>query len=249
MVAIPERSDPTLRAIDEILETQTNNQPPRNYIGASGIGDCARKIWYRFHTEERETFDAPTIRRFNDGHRVEDVMAAHLRMVPGVTLWTHDTEGKQFGFTDGPFAGNYDGVILGLLQAPTTPHLWECKATDEKKFNEFIKLRAEDEKTALQKWNPIYYAQAVIYMHKAELTRHYLTVCTPGMRNYTSCRTEANPVYATALIEKAKRIAVSKTPPERIGGPDWYACKWCGFYEICHKGAPFKLKAGVNTHA
>jgi len=69
------------------------------------------------------------------------------------------------------------------------------------------------------------------------------------MRNYTSCRTEANPVYATALIEKAKRIAVSKTPPERIGGPDWYACKWCGFYEICHKGAPFKLKAGVNTHA
>lgn len=234
MVFIPERGDPTLRAIDEILEKETNSQPKRKYIGASSLGDCARKLWYRYHTDIKETFDAPTIRRFNDGHRVEEVMAAHLRKVPGIQLWTHDENGKQFGFKDGEIGGNCDGVILGLLQAPKTPHVWECKSTDEKKFVEFLKLREANEKTALQKWNEIYYAQAIIYMEKMGIDRHYTTVCTPGMRNYASCRTEANPEMARALIEKGKRIASAKEPPERIGGPDWYACKWCSFYGVCH---------------
>lgn len=233
MVAIPERGDPTLAAIDRILEDETNNQPKRTYIGASSIGDCARKIWYRYHTDMRETFDAGTIRLFNSGHRTEDVMAAHLRKVPGIQLWTHDEKGQQFGFVDGPFAGNYDGVVLGLLQAPATPHLWENKETNEEKFKAFQKLVAEDEKTALSKWNKVYYAQAIIYMHKAELKRHYMTVCTPGMRAYASCRTEANPEMAEGLIAKAKRIATQTTPPERIGGPDWYECKWCAFYDHC----------------
>lgn len=246
MVKIPERGDPTLLAIDAILEAETNNQPRRTYIGASGLGDCARKLWYRYHTDMRETFTANTIRLFNDGHRVEEVMAAHLRKVPGIQLWTHDENGKQFGFVDGPIGGNCDGVILGLIQAPTTPHVWECKATEEKKFAEFLKLRNEDEKTALQKWNPTYYAQAVLYMEKLALDRHYTTVCTPGMRNYTSCRTEANPVFARALLEKGKRIAGAKEPPERIGGPDWYQCKWCAFYDVCQLGKPI---AKVDTHA
>jgi len=233
MVLIPERGDPTLKAIDQILEEKSNAEPKRRYIGASSIGDCARKLWYRYHTDHKETYTASTLRIFNDGHRVEDMMAAHLRMVPGITLWTHNEAGKQFGFSDGPFGGNYDGIITGLLQAPETPHLWECKSTNEEKFKQFKQLVAADEKTALSKWNKVYYAQAVVYMHKAELTRHYLTVCTPGMRDYASCRTEANPDMAEGLIAKAKRIANMKEPPERIGGPDWYECKWCSFYDIC----------------
>ena len=236
MVLVPERGDPTLLAIDAIIEAETNNQPKRNYIGASSIGDCARKIWYRYHTDMRETFDASTIRLFNSGHRCEDVMAAHLRKLPFIKLHTHDSTGRQFGFVDGPFAGNYDGVIEGLLQAPTTPHLWENKETGEDKFNALRKLIGEDEKTALSKWNKVYFAQAIVYMHKAELKRHYMTVCTPGMRNYLSCRTEANPEMAEGLIAKAKRIASMKEPPERIGGKDWYECKWCSFYDVCQLG-------------
>lgn len=238
MVAIPQRQDPTLLAIDAILEKETNNQPKRTYIGASSIGDCARKIWYRFHTDMKEEFTADTIRLFNSGHRCEDIMAAHLRKLPFIKLYTHDEKGKQFGFTDGPFAGNFDGVIEGLLQAPSTPHLWENKETNEESFAKFKKLVAEDEKTALSKWNKVYYAQAVVYMEKAELSRHYMTVCTPGMRNYASCRTEANPEMAQGLIAKAKRIASQTTPPEKIGGKDWYECKWCAFYNHCQLGQP-----------
>lgn len=236
MVTIPERGDPTLAAIDAILEEQTNGQAKRQYIGASSIGDpCSRKLWLRYHTDIRETFDADTIRKFNDGHRCEDVMAEHLRMVPGIELWTYMPSGEQYGFKDGPFAGHYDGVILGLIQAPKTPHVWEHKSTAEKKYKELLKLKHEDEKTALERWNPVYYAQAVINMHKAECSRHYMTVSTPGLREYMSVRTEENPAMAEALIMKAKRIAEMREPPERIGGPDYYMCKWCAFYGECHK--------------
>lgn len=235
MVQIPERGDPTLAAIDKILEQTTNGQPKRTYIGASSIGDpCPRKLWYRYHTAMVETFSADIIRKFNDGHRCEDVMAEHLRMVPGIQLWTHKEDGNQWGFVDGPFAGHYDGVILGLLQAPTTPHVWEHKSTAVDNYNKLAKLKHTDEKTALEKWNQTYYAQAVINMHKAGCSRHYLTVSTPGLRDYMSVRTEENPAMAEALIMKAKRIAESSEPPERIGGPDFYICKWCAFYGACH---------------
>lgn len=235
MVKIPERGDPTLDAIDRILEAKTNSEPKRRYIGASSIGDpCARKLWYRYHTDMREVFDAPTIRRFNDGHRTEDVMAAHLRMVPGIELYTHK-DGRQYGFSYGAIKGHYDGVIRGLIQAPTTWHIWEHKAVNEKKFNEALKLRHDDEKTALKKWDEVYYAQAIINMHMEGLERHYMTISTPGMREYTSFRTEADPVFAMALLNKGERIANMKEPPERIGGPDWWQCKWCAFYDECQK--------------
>jgi len=236
MVSIPELSDPTLDLIDEILEQANAAQPKRNYIGASSIADpCSRKLWMRLHSQRKETFDAKTLRRFNDGHRSEDVMAAHLRLVPGIELHTY-IEGikppalinefddqydkwNQYGFEDKtlgpkPLSGHYDGVIRGIVQAPKTWHIWEHKAVNEKKFDKAKELRRIDEKTALKEWDGIYYGQAVINMFKEGLTRHYMTISTPGCRDYTSFRTEENPVYAEVLIRKAKRIINADTPPE-----------------------------------
>jgi len=243
MALLPQRGDATLLAIDDILVARNNAEPVRNYLGASSIGDsCERKLWYRLHTDHKEVFDAPTLRRFNDGHRSEDVMAELLRAVPGVTLWTHKSETEQYGFKDntlGPkiFSGHYDGIILGILEAPQTYHIWEHKAVNEKKFAELKKLKEIDEKSALQKWDKVYHAQGIIYMDYEGLTRHYLTVSTPGLRDYTSVRTNADPAYAGALKNKAKRIINATIEPERIGGKDYYECKWCPFYGVCQLGA------------
>lgn len=242
MALIPPRGDATLMAIDKILEDELAAEPKRNYLGASSLGDsCERKLWYRLHTSMRETFPASTIRKFNDGHRCEAEMAALLRKVPGVRLWTHIDADNQYGFEDHtlgpkPLSGHYDGVIIGILEAPKTFHIWEHKATNEKKYLELKKLKAINEKAALRAWNPVYYAQAVINMHYENLTRHYMTVSTPGLREYLSIRTEDDPVYAEALKIKARRIINSKELPERIGGKDYYECKWCGFYDACHNG-------------
>ena len=61
-----------------------------------------------------------------------------------------------------------------------------------------------------------------------------MVVAMPGGRDFIQIRTEANPKLAKALTEKAKRIKSAKEPPERIGGKDFYKCKFCSFRETCH---------------
>lgn len=241
MALIPEVVDPTLAAIDRELERCAALEPRRSYLGASAIGDqCERKLWYSIRPDvPRKPFDAASLKRFEDGHRGEAVMADRLRMVPGIELWTVDQHtGGQIGGTlfDGRFGWHVDGVILGLLQAPQTPHVWEHKQVGQKKFDEFRKLKVSmGEKATLAAWDPVYYAQGVLYMHLLDLTRHYLTVCTPGGREFDSCRTESNPEMAKALLEKAKRILDAASPPMRMSDrPEFYKCKWCDFREVCH---------------
>lgn len=240
MAALPERFDPTLAAIDREMERRAAEEPRRSYLGASQVGhECERFLWYSIRPEyPRMPFNAASLYRFEDGHRSEDVMAARLRMVPGVELHTADPQGKQYGFSDldGRFRGHVDGLVRGLLQAPATEHIWEHKAVNDKKFAELSKLKDQlGEKAALAAWDPVYYAQAVVYMHYFDMTRHYLTVSTPGCREVVSCRTDANPAMAEALRDKARRVIESPVPPARLSERrEFFKCKWCDYREVCH---------------
>lgn len=238
MAKLPEPKDPTLEAVATEYEIR-RNEPPRGHLGASMIGDpCHRKLWYGFRWIAQPAFDAATLARFDDGHRSEDVMAERLRMVRELELHTHDANGNQYRFSDygGHFAGSVDGLIRGLLQAPVTPHVWEHKCVNEKKFAQLEKLKIEHgEKGALAHWDPVYYAQAQVYMHYFKLTRHYMTVATPGTRNVTSVRTEYEPSHAMANVVKAEQIIASDAPPTRITErKDDHRCKLCSFLAQCH---------------
>ena len=232
--------DPTIAAMHRAVEQREAATPPRAYLGASGIGDdCERKLWYGVQGYPSEPIAWRGLYAIEDGHRTEDLVAERLRLIPGIELWTHKPDGSQYGFSDfgGRFRGHIDGVIKGLLQAPNTAHIWENKSVNEKKFKELGKLVAEKgEKNALRAWDKTYYAQGVIYMHYFNLTRHYLTVTTPGGRDIIGCRTDANPDYAQALRAKAERILDAKDVPGRISeDPAWYQCKWCRFSDVCHR--------------
>lgn len=241
MVALPPRGDPTLEAIDCSIESDQIPYASKN-IGFGEIGhECSRYLWYKINATEGETFSAATLRIFRNGHQDEAAMAADLRRVEGIELWTHDPnrDNKQYKFETlgGRFTGRLDGVILGLKQAPKTPAIWEHKSTNEKKFAELQKLiDKHGEKDALRHWNMLYFAQAQSNMFHAGLDRHYMTVSTPGLRSVLSLRTELSKEYAESLVGKADRIIKATVPPERIGGPDWWACKFCRFYNMCHFG-------------
>ncbi len=234
------QSDPTLDAADRELEARSRQEPRRSYLGMSAIGhECSRKLWYDFHDPIAEQFTAATLKRFEDGHKSEDLMALRLRMAPGVQLWTVDPDtGKQFGCSDfgDQFKGHMDGVIVGLHQAPATPHVWEGKAVNENSFAKFKMLKVErGEKNALKEWNPVYWAQAQAYMGYFDLTRHYLTVCTPGVRDCDSARTEFDLVAFIKIKDKAERIIGSKIPLAKIANnPSWWACKSCVYHDRCH---------------
>lgn len=232
--------DPTLEAADRELEARENRRPGRRYLGMSAIGDeCARKLWFRFHDPIPETHDAATHKRFLDGHTSEDVVIKRLRMAPGITLLDRDPEtGRQWSVSDfeGQFRGNLDGLILGLVQNPTTWHVFEVKASADKGFQKLAKAKAEkSEEDALKAWNPTYYAQAMAYCGYMGLDKHYLVCCTPGVREWQSVTTPFDPEAFEAIRDKAHRVLTAKVPLAKISAsPEFFACKWCIYRERCH---------------
>lgn len=232
-------SDPTLDAMRRVCEVTGNNSKPRDYLGASLIGDpCSRKIWYSYKAYPKEPFSANTLWNFEDGHRTEDLIAKRLRMVKGIELHTHDESGNQFGFSalGGKFRGHMDGAIRGLLQAPKAWHVWECKASAQDKFDKFKKIKAQHgEKQTLKAWNEGYYIQGQLYMHYSGMERHYTTVALAGGRDVDSCRTEYDADVALRTIDKADMIINATREPARISEKaDFYLCRFCDYRGVCH---------------
>jgi hypothetical protein len=237
--------DPTLVAMDRAIEAREarENAKPRPYLGASAIGHpCERKLWYGFRWSTVRTIPAKGCTAIEDGHRTEDLIAERLRLVPGLQLWTRDPddEAKQIGFTDigGHFRGNLDGILVGLVQAPVAPHVWESKACNEKKQAKLQDLKQTiGEKAALRSWDAVYYGQAIVYMGKMGIDRHYLTCASPGGRSVVAVRTDFDPVEYGKLIAKAERVIFAERPgPKLSEKPDWYECKFCEHHSVCHGG-------------
>lgn len=245
MAILPTKADPVLIALDQLHERAANAEAPRAHLSASQIGrPCSRAIWYAFRWAAPRPLSVMAYRAIQDSHRGKQIMAGWLRSIEGVQLWEKDlwTEdedhpAQQIGFQllGGHFAGSLDGVIQGLPQAPKTPHVWSHKQVCDKKFNKLVRLIAEHgEKAALTEWDEVYYAQAQVYMRMMGLTRHFLTVCTPGNRAIASCRTEHDKERSTALIQKATKIIVSERPPLKLSDrPDHFVCQQCDFRALC----------------
>lgn len=257
MAALPPlaKPDPTLEAMNAVIVAEASLEKPRPYLGMSAIGeDCEARLWFSFRFATKAgNFDAKTLRNFEDGHLSEDLMAARLRKVPGLTLHTVDQNGKQFGFSGigGHFRGHIDGALLGLYQAPKTWHCWENKCS-EKGPSELEKAKAAvGEKDALEKWHPVYFAQAQMYMHHTEMDRHYLTVQSPGGRMpESSVRTNYQPEVAKRLLAKAERVIFSAEPgPKLSADPAFFKCKMCPASAVCHGQQLAEVSCRTCLHA
>lgn len=243
MVALPSPPDPTLAAVDRQLEALQDRWRSRG-LSMGLIGEpCDRKMFYYFRwATTPKPFSVDALKRFADGHTGEALQAKRLRLVEEITLWTVDPErdGKQYAVSDhgGHLQGRIDGVILGLLQAPNTPHIWEHKQVEEKSQRKLEKYKEQlGEKNALFAWKPLYWATAQVYMHYVQLDRHYMTVASPGGRHSISVRTEYNAKDAKALVARAaKVIEATCTPPKLSHDPSWHECRWCDHHAVCHQG-------------
>ena len=71
--------------VDKSICEQNDAQPKRTYLGGSSLGnDCARQVQYRYMQvppDEDKMFPARTLRIFDMGHFIEDLMAKYLSMV------------------------------------------------------------------------------------------------------------------------------------------------------------------------
>jgi hypothetical protein len=234
-------SDPTLEAMNKQLEYEQTLERPRNYLGASEIGDeCWRKLFYSFRGAAKRIISVSGIKAIQDGYQQEETTIKRLRAIKGIDLHNDDGEGHQIGFELllGHFRGHVDGIVQGLLQSKVW-HIFEHKAMNEKRFNELKKLIQEKgEKEALRNFDSKYYVQAQIYMHAFQLERHYLVASTPGGRDHISCRTEYNRAVAEGIIAKAQSIIFDNwNIPARLSDKrEFYLCKFCEHQGICHDG-------------
>ncbi len=247
-------------AIDQTLAdvcqeiVKVNPPSSRNYLQCSSVGaDCERQTWYRWRWCLDEHFDAKTLCNFGSGHADEELMSGRLKAVPYIKLQTGHDDDTQYevGHLNGHVLGHLDGVIEGVKAAPKTMHVWEHKSVNPTKFKKLDKLKqVHGEKAALEQWDSTYYAQAQLYMGLTRLTRHYLTVTTPGGRDMTSCRTNYDSGAFRNLKDKIQRIFNSAEAPPRISKkPDYYQCRWCSFSEICHQDKAPKVNCRTCAHS
>jgi hypothetical protein len=203
----------------------------RAHLGASIVGrKCSRALWYSFRWATPASFDARMLRLFARGQREEDVVAYLLRSA-GIELHQVDSNtGQQFRFSDcgGHMGGSMDGAANKVPDAPKTWHVWENKTSGKKAFDDMVA-------NGLKMSKPEHWAQVQMYMHWTGMTRAlYTMVCKDDDRLHIE-RVDYDADAAIALIAKAQAIIDAPEPPERIGGADYFECKWCDHYQTCHQ--------------
>ena len=239
MADVTDAVEPTLAAADAEYVKLKNSEPQRPYLGISQIGDeCLRKLFYSFRWCTPTEFDAMTLKRFEDGHRTEDLIVQRLGLAPNVRVEAVDpATSEQFEFIDcrGHFKGHSDGRIFGVHEAPKTPHVLEIKCCNDDKFKKLSQLKSEvGVKNAIKAWDLTYYIQHIVYMYYEKFTRGFLVCATPGGRNWVSCRTNADNIEARRQIAKAEAIIDSEDcPPRGYPSETFYKCRWCQYSGLC----------------
>jgi hypothetical protein len=231
MVAIPEPSNTALNAVNAAIEAEQSRAPGRYHLGASIIGDeCERKLWYTFRWAHAVLHDARLLRLFNRGQLEENRFNYWLKSA-GFQVWDVDPDtNDQWRIEDigGHFGGSLDGVVMGLPEAPSKPHVSEQKTHNDKSFKDV-------EKKGVRESKPQHYAQMQVYMHKMELQRALYQAINKNNDELYFERVNYDKEYAERLIKKAERIIASDRPRERISqDPSWYQCKFCDFHPVCH---------------
>lgn len=219
----------TLEAIDAAVLARAEDGF-RAHLGASIIGrPCNRALWYAFRWARKASFDARTLRLFARGQREEDVVAGLLRAAGMNVMQVDQATGRQFQFSEcnGHFGGSMDGGVLGVPEAPKTWHVWECKTAGKKAFDDLAAKGVKESK-------PEHWVQMQCYMRWTGMERAlYTAVCKDDDRLHIE-RVDYDQEAAEEHIKLAEYIINAPEPLERIGGPDFYLCKWCDYSSICH---------------
>lgn len=236
---------PTIDAIWAAYEASAERRLPRR-LGASEIGrECGRRLWLSFHhAQEPERHTGRMLRLFDTGHSQEARIVEDLRRA-GLEVWDRAPDGEQWTYTalDGHFVAKLDGVVLGVKEAPQTPHDLSCKSANAKNW-------AKITKDGVEKAKPEHWAQMQAEMGLADLTRALYVVVNKDTDDLWVERVRFDPAAFRAIMQKAALIIRSESPPPRIAGSaDKWPCKFCHFAPLCHSTAAPRVSCRTCVHA
>lgn len=203
-----------------------DDEPPRTHLGASIIGhECERYLWYSFHWAFKKTFGGRMHRLFEFGRQSEDRFVAEL-LAAGVRVCQTDSNGEQFRFADE--SGHFGGSMDGCAEIVNEWHVVEFKTHGDKSFKELVKKGVEEAK-------PQHYVQMQVYMGFTGMKKAFYYAENKNTSDLHIEIVEFDESVFRWAMERAARIMNGQSPAARIGGPDWYQCKGCDAYELCHQ--------------
>ena len=200
------------------------NQTSRTWLGLSEIGHpCLRYLWYAHRGYPRPPLDGRTLRLFELGNVLEDVIVKDL----GHAGYRVHSQQKEVVIEDGDvrLTGHIDGIIERVT---TEPHLLEIKTAGEKSFAALKKYGS------YERWNPRYKGQVQIYMALLKLKRCLVVVYNKNTSELYTERIKSDMDYVSGRLVDVFSALRRNVPPDRTcPRADWFEAKFCGFYGEC----------------
>lgn len=222
--------------IDAAFLAKRLAEPRREYVGASSIGgECLRAIQlgYAGVPIDAGRMEGKVLRIFQVGHVFEDEVARWL-IAAGFDLEVVNPEtGKQWGFSvlGGKGKGHLDGIVRGGPIPMEYPAMWECKALNDKGWQEV-------KKKGLAIAKPTYAAQVA-------LDQAYLGLKNPALFTMLNKNTEElhheliefDPGLAQQMSDRMAQVVTATARqellPRAFNAPTHFKCSWCDFNKSC----------------
>jgi hypothetical protein len=188
-------------------------------LGGSLIGEaCDRKVWYSFRHASPVVFSGRMLRLFETGHIQEQRIIDELKAA-GYTITDQQA---IYTAVQGHFVDKPDGVIDGK-------HSLEVKTMNDKAFKKLKKDGIPDKHNI----------QLSLHMFLGGYTTGWYIAVNKNDEEIYAQKVALKKTVAGSALSRAERIINSLTPPPRIGGKDFWLCKFCDFRKTCHDGEQF----------
>ncbi|WP_312405268.1 oxidoreductase [Rhizobium sp.] len=206
MAPLPKAQSSTLLAIQKALETGHDDWESVG-VPAGDIGvECDRAIWLAFRRASAPEFiDWRKRRIFERGNIEEERLLELLRSV-GCEVWGEQERVRAAG---GHLRGKIDGRVLGLLEAPKTEHVVECKSAKQEIFRKVAK-------DGVKVGKPEHYATFQFYMHGLGIDRVYYMMSNKNDEDLHLERVEYDVEFAIRAVARIERIINMPEPPIRL---------------------------------
>lgn len=213
--------------VDAINRAHEAARQPRRRLGLSRAGhECPRYLWYRHHGHAGDQPSGRVLRLFELGNVVENIIIGDLSMA-GCLVY-HQQREVVFTQDGVSLVGHIDGIVRGLVEAPETPHLFECKTANRARFNELEKLGSYAD------WSPVYGWQVQFYCLGLGLKRAAVFVyCKDDSRLYME-RIRLDKEATIERLQQVFAVITSEAPPDRLcPRADHYKAKFCPLHGEC----------------
>lgn len=238
------------KIVDAIYDAYVRNAEDwrRDHLGASVLGNkCERALWYGFRwaTCPDTASDGRMLRLFDTGTKEEARLCADLRAIGCIVHDLDPATGKQFRHSDvgGHVGGSMDAAVYNVPGAEKTWHVGEFKTHNAKSWADLSKNGVEVSK-------PLHYVQSTLYMGWSTMDRAIYLGRNKDTDHLHAERIKFDASLHERTIGKAIRIVQATAPLARLSErADWYECKMCDHYPVCHGGQAAVVSCRSCVHS